>query len=207
VPGPASRPADGEHVQVAWRASARQVASGFVVGVAFLVAAVLTDRQDWVTALVASVATGLGAGIVVLLGASPTQRGMERVERVLPVQAVGQDDGRGGWLWPTLVYGAIAAWIALSREVQAYAGAVILVGSALYAVEARQIHRWERRRGGRLGTVSSPSRRRRPFRTPEHVLLVDDPARADATPDAAPAPAPAQALSSSSVGRSGAPSK
>jgi hypothetical protein len=180
VPGPESRPAADEDVEVVARATPRQVALGLVLGVALVIAGVSAGEQDWSWALATGAVAGLGGGAVVLLDGTPLQRGMDRVERVLPAQSVRPAPERGGWLLPAIVYGAIAVWFGLVREEYAFAGTMVLVGSIVYAAEGWQIHRWERRRGGRLGSVPRPSRRRRPFRTPEYVLLVDDPARADA---------------------------
>jgi hypothetical protein len=196
VADPDLRPPDDEEIRLVGRVSAVQVAAGVTVGAALVAAGVATGDQDWFEALSLGLVAGAGGGLVVALGGGPVQRGMDRVERVVPAGALCSAPERTRWVWTAVVYAAIAAWLGVVRAEYAFAGTMAIVGSLLYAAEGRTIRSWERERGGRLGSVSRPSRRRRPFRTPEYVLVVDDPRRADA-----------QAASSSSVALSGAPSK
>jgi hypothetical protein len=196
VTGPDPNPADDEEIRLVGGATVGQVAAGVVLGVALLGVGVAVGDQDWTEALSIGLVAGTVGGLFALLGGGPVQRGMERVERVVSANLLQPEPERGGWVWPAVVYVAIAVWLGLVRAEFAYAGTIVMVGSALYGAEGRTIRSWERERRGRLGAVSRPSRRRRPFRTPEYVLVVDDPARADG-----------QAASSSSVALSGAPSK
>lgn len=196
MPGSDPRPADDEEIRLVGGATVGQVAAGIALGAALLGVGVAAGDQDWTEALGTGLVAGTAGGLVVLVGGGPLRRGMERVERVVPAEVLRPEPERGGWVWPAVVYLAIAVWLGVVRDEYAFAGTIVVVGSALYGAEARTIRSWERERRGRLGSVSRPSRRRRPFRTPEYVLVVDDPARADA-----------QAASSSSVARSGAPSK
>lgn len=196
MPGPDPRPTDDEAIRLVWRATVGHVAAGVVLGVALLGGGAAVGGQDWTEALSVGLVVATVGGLVVLLGGGPVQRGMERVERVVPADLLQPEPERGGWVWPAVVYVAIAVCLGVVRDEYAYAGTIAIVGSLLYAAEGRTIRSWERERRGRLGAVSRPSPRRRPFHTPEYVLVVDDPARADG-----------QAASSSSVALSGAPSK
>lgn len=197
---PVSRPVDhhpdDEEIRLVERPTTRQSALGVLVAAALLGVGVATGDQDWTGALTTGLVAGTAGGVVGLLGIGPLHRGMDRVERFVPAQVVRTEPSSGGWLWPAVVYAAIAVCFGLVREEYALPGVLALTVSVIYAAEGRTIRSWERERRGRLGSVSHPARRRRPFRTPEYVLVVDDPARADA-----------QAASSSSVALSGAPSK
>jgi hypothetical protein len=152
----------------------QQVLTG-VLGVAAAVVALLVGDQDWLDALAFSAGGAVGAGAVVVLGGTPLQRGMGRVERVLPAAAVQVRPARGEWTSAVLVHGAIFAWFGLWHRDFAFVATLMMVLTLLFALEGWRVSRWERREGGRLALVPRvPSLRlRHPFRTPEYVLVLD----------------------------------
>lgn len=202
VPGLESHPADDaapdEPLELLPRSPGSLHVAGFATGLLLASIAVVVGDQDWIGALGMAAGGLVGVGLVVGLGGTPVQRGMAALERVLPASGVTIAPPTRERAWMAAIYVALTGWFGVHRGDYAYA-AVIFVGvAAIYAVEHRRVARLEGERRGRLAQVPLRGRERlrHPFRTPEFVLVVDDPARADA-----------QAASSSSVARSGPPSK